>query len=590
LQLLELYRKKIPIDMFSYLLVSPFIGEAESERLKRANIDRSLRQNNITHVHLEKMLDPTNNHAVQMIAKQSKDLTKRIQHYLQILDSLPKELSYNAWATQFHEMLTCLGWPGERSLSSDEYQIIEAWLNLLSEFTTLDHIAKPVSLYEALRTLKKMCTSTVFQPKTPEAPIQVLGLLEAAALPFDYLWVAGMDDVSWPPQPKPNPFIPKRLQRELKMPHATAERELAFCSTITSQFKRSAAAAIFSHIEKNKELELQPSPLIRDLAEMNVTQLHLAPYDSPCERIYQSKMLAYLADEQAPAIKPHSEVRGGVSIIKQQALCPFKSFAEWRLHAREIESPLPGMRSKDRGTLIHKVIELIWRKLKDQAALLAMPDAALTSFIQECIQEALDAFPHAHKEYKQYMALEMQRMNQLIHDWLSIEKQRPPFKVLANEEAEQITLDQLTLSIRIDRVDELSDGNKLIIDYKTSKNNNINDWFNVRPSEPQLPLYALLHPEQSVGITFAQLTRGETAFKGVSHYSLDIEGIKTINDIKVTELSWPDQLSQWRSVISQLSRDFYEGKAIVDPKDPHETCAWCALKSLCRISEDRVPA
>ncbi len=65
-----------------------------------------------------------------------------------------------------------------------------------------------------------------FQAQSPAANVQILGILEAGGLLFDALWISGLDDSNWPAQPKPNPFIPKRLQRELKMPHASAEREL----------------------------------------------------------------------------------------------------------------------------------------------------------------------------------------------------------------------------------------------------------------------------------------------------------------------------------------------------------------------------
>ncbi|TAK75314.1 MAG: hypothetical protein EPO11_05635, partial [Gammaproteobacteria bacterium] len=342
LQLLALYKKNISSEVFSYLLASPFLGEAESERTKRANLDRLLRKKNINQVNLRE----------HNLEEDCPQLGKRIQQFFLLMEESEKTTCYSEWAKLFNQLLSTLGWPGERSLSSEEYQMVENWLDILAEFSLLDQIAPPVHFQQALQALHKIVSNTIFQAKTPDAPVQVLGVLEAAALPFDYLWVAGMDDLSWPPQPKPNPFIPKLLQRELHMPHATAERELMFCETLTKQFQQSAQQVIFSHAEKNEELELQASPLIRNIPLIEVNHLELLPYQSPGERIYLARKTEYLLDEVAPPQLENESIRGGVSVIKQQALCPFKAFAEWRLHAHELEKTSPGLRTKDRGNIV----------------------------------------------------------------------------------------------------------------------------------------------------------------------------------------------------------------------------------------------
>lgn len=599
LQLLALQKKNISREAFSYLLVSPFVGDAEIERVKRAHYDNLLRKRNVNSIDLNKLIAKTEDKKQIALANLAlinhcPKLSKRVSLFLSQTKENNELNTYSEWAILFNQLLSALGWPGERSLSSEEYQIIESWLTLLNETMSLDPVSKPVNYHQALQTLHKMARNTVFQPKTPEAPIQVLGLLEAASLPFDYLWVTGMDDLSWPPQPKPNPFIPKQLQRELCMPHATAERELIYCEQLTQQFKRSAKHVIFSHAEKNEECELQPSPLIQDLPIIRIDELKLQAYQPPSERIYQTKNAERILDEKAPDLLTQEKIYGGTDIIKQQALCPFKAFATHRLHARELEEPLPGLRPKDRGTLIHKILELLWNKLQTHAMLVGMDEDELNKLINSCVNETLNSFPNSRSEYTQYISLEKQRLHKLIYNWLQIEKERMPFKVSTNEKASEIILNHLHISIRIDRIDELPDGKKLIIDYKTGKKNDINHWFSDRPEEPQLPLYSLVDPENTAGITFAQLFPGENEFKGVSQYPLKMKGIKLVSEIKkVTAgtsqlklLSWDQQLTQWNTVLTKLSDDFYYGIAKVDPKDPPETCRWCALKPLCRINDE----
>jgi probable DNA repair protein len=588
MQFLSLHRPMISCESLSYILASPFLGGAESERIKRASFDSQLRQNNLTNINLSAILNENTAHQSLSLAKSCPDLYKRLSRLSALLKDTAIAHSCAEWAALFTKWLTILGWPGERSLSSDEYQTVERWLALLDEYMTLDQVTPPVSLQQALHILQKMASKTVFQTKTPDAPIQVLGVLEAAAIPFDYLWIAGMDDVSWPPQPRPNPFIPKRLQRELHMPHATAERELIFCSTIIDQFRHSASHVIFSHAEKNEELELQASPLIRHLPEIRKEDLELAPFQTPASKIFASRLIDTIIDETAPEVVSFDKIRGGVSVIKTQALCPFRAFSEWRLHAHELESPLPGLRAKDRGTVIHKALEIFWSKIRGHSALVALDEDELFNTIHTCIDEAITSLPASHREFKQYISLEKQRLQKLMQEWLNLEKERMPFIVDTHEKAINLTIGKLPLTIRIDRIDELSDGKKLIIDYKTGKNNETNSWFSERPEEPQLPVYALLDPANTIGITFAQISPGESCFKGVSRYALDIKGIKIISEIKkTTALSWDEQIKQWNSVLTRLSDDFYHGSASVDPKDPPQTCTWCALQPLCRINEEQ---
>lgn len=585
LQLLSLHKINVPADTINYILSSPFLGDAEYERIKRANFDAALRRENVTNVDLKKSVTSDHKHTSLKLACPL--LSKRIEEFITHYEASNEKHSYYEWANIFNKLLSILGWPGERSLISDEYQIVDSWLKLLAEFVTLDQIASPINFYSALQTLQKLAAKTSFQPKTPEAPIQVLGVLEAAGIPFDYIWIAGMDDLSWPPQPKPNPFIPKSLQRELHMPHATAERELLYCKQLIEQFTKNADQVIFSFAEKNEALELHASPLIRNFSSINVDDLKLDVYCSPSQRIYQSRLMDKFIDENAPTLGATEQIRGGVSVIKQQALCPFKAFSEWRLHAHELESTLPGLRAKDRGTIIHKVLEIIWNKLQDHATLINLSDPELRDLINHSIEEALVLTPNSRSHNTQYIALEKQRLHHLLWDWLALEKKRESFKVMNNEKATQITLNNLKLSIRIDRIDELSNGKKLIIDYKTGKNNTITNWFSDRPEEPQLPLYLLLDTSNTIGITFAQVYPGENCFKGVSQYALEMDGVKLIPEIKkTTALSWEQQITQWNTTLCKLSDDFYAGVAKVDPKNPPETCTWCALKPLCRINEE----
>ena len=46
-----------------------------------------------------------------------------------------------------------------------------------------------------------------------------------------------------------------------------------------------------------------------------------------------------------------------------------------------------------------------------------------------------------------------------------------------------------------------------------------------------------------------------------------------------------DRLAAWRSALTRLGEEFARGEAAVSPKRPPQTCRFCALNALCRITD-----
>ncbi len=584
LTLLSLHQTTISREIFCYLLTSPYLGEAEIEYVKRANVDKHLRQHNVSEVSLRNLL---NDQAFPIsLAIYAPLLAKRLAPFFSMLDQLPSSQSHYQWAKLFSELLGLLGWPGERSLLSEEYQITAAWLKLLNQLAKLDLVTDNITYQHALAILKKNANSTLFQAKTPTAPIQILGTLEAAGIPFDFLWVNGMTDRAWPPQPDPHPFIPKKLQHELNMPHATAERELHFCKQLIQQYQYHAHQLIFSFAEKEEEIEIQPTSLLNKVTAIKATQLILSDYTAPAAYLFATRKIEMISDAMAPPIAIGEEIKGGVRVIQDQASCPFKSYILWRIGAKPLETPIYGLRKQDRGRWVHRTFEKIWGELRTQEALLNLDSESLSRLIHTTIELALQDFPHAYQDFKQYLLLEKKRLYQIISAWLVSEKNRPTFTVIAQEKKIAISLSSLTLSTRIDRIDEIDHQQHLIIDYKTSPYHTINHWFSTRPEEPQLPLYLLAEEAKTVGLAYATIAARESGWHGVSRHDTAIKGIRPLAKIDRLNTTWEAQLIAWKAILHQLAEDFANGIATVDPKDLKQTCLRCELKSLCRINEE----
>jgi hypothetical protein len=77
-----------------------------------------------------------------------------------------------------------LEWPGERALNSAEYQALAAWQEMLGQVPALEAVHPSLTYPRALAWVRRLASTTLFQPQTREVPIQVLGMLEAGGITF----------------------------------------------------------------------------------------------------------------------------------------------------------------------------------------------------------------------------------------------------------------------------------------------------------------------------------------------------------------------------------------------------------------------
>lgn len=493
------------------------------------------------------------------------------------------QISPTQWASLFAQHLNAFGWPGTRTLSSEEHQLVEAWQNLLNTFASLTMIRPTMTHENACRQLQSLADNIPFQPKHMEQPIQILGPLEATGIHFDALWLMGCDAQNWPPTASPNPFLPVELQRRCGMPGANIQKQTAFYRTVTERLLRSSPLIITSYAEKKDDIVQQPSPLLPDTQKIAHWPEGLP---TPVEmeltselRIQQSAQLEALIDEKAPPVTHQEITLGGTQILKYQAACPFKAFAECRLQARETETKQIGLSPKEKGIALHQALATIWTQLKDHQSLCQQTDTTLQAIIDFAVNAALYPYQNDQNERhsQTHIHLERKRLNKLILQWLKLEKTRLPFTVLATEQRMETTLADLTFKVQIDRIDQLNDNQQLLIDYKTG-HTSIQSWLSERPDEPQLPLYCVLQSQQHpiAGIAFAQIQPQQTQFKGLTAKDNLIPQVKAAKD-------WPQQNRDWQATLTKLAQDFQQGDARVSPKDGQKTCQTCHLTALCRV-------
>lgn len=461
--------------------------------------------------------------------------------------SFSEEKTHTAWAEDCRQYLAKQQWPGVAALTSIEYQTMVRFDRLLQEWSECDRVLPPCHYRMALTTVEKLASYIPFQPENRDAPIQVLGVLEAAGQTFDAIWILGMQNEVWPPPAKHNPFIELEAQRQRGMPHASVQREMQYALSMTKRFKESAREVVFSYAKQSIDRKFEVSELIRDLPERQEKEA----FEVATEKMNMPCSLEYFQDDNAPCVEEVNK-EYSARTIELQSHCPFRAFAEYRLGLRELPEETPWLTPSDQGIILHAILEK-WEGREEK--------------IRSLIEENIEKYDKKKKLPVVYQEAERARLWIILKDYMALEAKRGFFRVINKEYTTTYVLNGMKFKLRCDRIEEDETGAQWIVDYKTGKFT-IAGWEGPRMTLPQLPLYALAysHPQLS----------------GIRVIRLLMEGCEFIDPHKGKDFSAICQI--WRVELTELARSFMAGEARVDPKSV-AVCLTCHLKPLCRIHE-----
>lgn len=482
------------------------------------------------------------------------------------------------WAARFQQELSCLGFGQGRSLDSREFQVLQRWHGLLETFSALDLVVgEPLPRQRALGLLTERAAATIFREQNPGVPVEILGVEEALGSRFDGLWITTLDSDTWPGPVRRDPLIPAPVQAAV--PRATSDGCLTQARLELEGLCAAAGEVRGSFARGSDETPLDVSALLPG-AVVSETDPETSPQPADMEILSQ--------DAQAPPFTAGA-ARGGTSVLRHQSECPFRAFAEVRLAARNLKAPRPGLDAGQRGTVVHRALEAFWNGLSGKAELDAMDPQDLTTRIQASAAAALDRFTrHYHLLLSDAgRTLEQRRTERVLERWLDEERGRDDFTVVEHERSVVLRFGELTLSGKIDRVDNLPNGRHMLIDYKTGRSGK-GDWYpEPRMTDPQLPAYAVSTAQAPAAIAFARIRPEDLRFDGLADGDAGTPGVTSLAAAKHKFQNlddWPELLTAWRQHLEGLAGDFCDGKAAVDPRRPG-VCRHCHLHALCRIQE-----
>jgi ATP-dependent helicase/DNAse subunit B len=243
-----------------------------------------------------------------------------------------------------------------------------------------------------------------------------------------------------------------------------------------------------------------------------------------------------------------------------------------------------GLSAAERGALLHSALFYTFDELSNSEKLLSIALSEQAAVVSRAVDRAITNIRSSTRDRVglNVIDLERKRLQTSVANWVEIERKREiPFEVIERETSYEWQSQGLTLSFKVDRVDELSDGGRLVIDYKSKATNTLRDWTDNPIKAPQLPCYSEVI-DDVVAVAIASVTDEKAGYRplgteigvGRSDQSSRRELEEKAN------LSWAQLREQWRIELDRLVADFIAGDARATPSA--KACRYCDFASICR--------
>ncbi len=483
-----------------------------------------------------------------------------------------------AWAQRWVQWLQVAGWPGAIGLGSREQQVRQRFETLLGEFAQLGDLAGGCTLEGALQIFDAWLQRASFEPASGDLPVTVSGDVGDPLIRYDGIWICGLTAQDWPQGAISNPFVSLPGLLAAGCEAGTATGALRRAEAAMQAWKRCADELVYSWPRQIGDAELQPSPLLPaalDPGDANPLQ----PADSPWRgEQFPPERYGLQAAQPWPA---GQHAAGGVRVLEDQSLCPFRGFALGRLHSDTLAAPRAGLSAQTHGIVLHDALQQIWTALGDSATLRARQEG-LPGLVREAVAGAL-----RRAQDRQVLRLpaplweiEADRCLRLISNQLQTELQRSDFAVVAVERLQEFQAHGVALRFKIDRLDQIPGAGHVLIDYKSGKARRF-DPLAERPASPQLLAYASSLDVALCAVASAHLNVAGATWRGAADSANRLPRVRPAG---LPNGGWTGLLQRWRAQIDGLLAEFAAGEARVDPLPT--ACERCHLSGLCRIAEN----
>ncbi len=274
-----------------------------------------------------------------------------------------------------------------RQRDSRAQQLLQRLDELLQEFVALPGALGTFDGGEAVAVFRRLLARTRFEAATGDAAVTVTASLADPVLHYDGIWASGLHAGVLPQRARVDPFIPVSLQRAAGVIAADAAALVDQAEQALTLLCRRSGEFIVSAPQHAEDLELAASTLLAAYPPDSNAAPGAA--EQLPQLIRASRRSEAFVDDTGAAWPQAVPLPSGTRAIELQSRCPFRAYAQLRLRAEPLESPVPGITARERGQMLHRALELLWRQLRDSPGLAAArAGQTLAPRVADCVAQA----------------------------------------------------------------------------------------------------------------------------------------------------------------------------------------------------------
>jgi RecB family exonuclease len=336
-----------------------------------------------------------------------------------------------------------------------------------------------------------------------------MGTLEARVQSADLVILGGLNEGIWPSTPQPDPWMSRDMRRQIGLP--LPERQIGLSA---HDFQQAIAAR---EVVLSRSIRDGDAPTVASRWVIRLLNLlsGLGPVGIAALTDMRARGVELLALSEAmnlpernvaPAVRPSPSPpisarpdRLSVTRIETLIRDPYTIYAEKVLKLRALDPPGKEADARERGTALHKVLEVFVERTKD-----GLPEDAETIFIEVAREVLNELVP-----WPSIRRLWLARLQKIAGWFVAGERaRRERAQPLITEASGERAMQGFTLTAKADRIDLLANGSFAIYDYKSGS----------LPTKPQAQKFAVQLPLEGA---IAQVGGFKGIAKGkVSHLEL----------------------------------------------------------------------
>lgn len=458
------------------------------------------------------------------------------------------------WIAATNHILNALGMRAALQADAAGAQLIQLLQDISQDCEQLVH---KFSFPEWRAFINLQLEAQAFVQLNPDRRVVMLPLNGARLRAFDAVLMVGADAEHLPSQPVETLFFANVVRRELGL--ATREsRQRQQLRDVTELLSANDCVVMSWQTHKNGEpnpvspwLERLALCLARaGVAPIATHDVHIAP------RTLQSSPVVMPAPGAAQLLPKKLSASGYNSLVA----CPYQFFATRMLGLSGMDELSDMPEKRNYGDWLHKILAQFHQALHEHSVPSAERPALLQQISDQVFAKELDKSAAALGYYARW-----QKAVPAYLEWVEERESQGWHFVLGEEKFEKILRwadGEIILHGRVDRMDENTAGERVVLDYKSTNQSALREKLK-HGEDHQLPFYGLLSDIPLAGALYVPLEASSEKIKEVA--AADYE-------------TWQQALSEQIVHNMQAIAD----GAPLPATGPEPVCQYCDVRGLCR--------